>query len=490
MFDMAVLDHPRPALDSDPGGAALGADALDSRASGERLAVLAAQSPSPRVVAALAGLDPADLDDDQRLSHVVALKRCSAWLEALQLRSLALIGGTCPGGDPDPFRRSLSELEAAQWTREEVGAALRLSPASTHHRLSLARALCGGPGPPEPTADADDRDSGQPSGQPWRPRLPDTYVALAEGSITVAHARAVVELTEPLDPAGCATVEAAVLPEAHRQSVAQLAKRLRRAVIEAEPSAAAERHTRARLERRTWVRPVEDGMAMLYALLPAEDARTAHAALDARAELTREQLRRQARAAGLDWASVNPGLGALRADALTDVLRGVLADPRLPLHQGRRPHVQVTIDLATLMGLAERPGELVGYGPIPAPFARAIAADGSWRRLVTDPVTGYLMDFGRSTYEPPAALRDYVLARDVTSRFPFDPRPADRCDLDHGISWQVGGSTSAANLGALSRHPHNGKTLGLWLLRRFPDETVLWTSPLGRHYTVTPHAYD
>lgn len=457
MFDMAVLDHPRPALDSDPGGAALGADALDSRASGERLAVLAAQSPSPRVVAALAGLDPADLDDDQRLSHVVALKRCSAWLEALQLRSLASIGGTCPGGDPDPFRRSLSELEAAQWTREEVGAALRLSPASTHHRLSLARALCGGPGPPEPTADADDRDSGQPSGQPWRPRLPDTYVALAEGSITVAHARAVVELTEPLDPAGCATVEAAVLPEAHRQSP----------------------HTRARLERRTWVRPVEDGMAMLYALLPAEDARTAHAALDARAELTREQLRRQARAAGLDWASVNPGLGALRADALTDVLRGVLADPRLPLHQGRRPHVQVTIDLATLMGLAERPGELVGYGPIPAPFARAIAADGSWRRLVTDPVTGYLMDFGRSTYEPPAALRDYVLARDVTSRFPFDPRPADRCDLDHGIS-----------LGALSRHPHNGKTLGLWLLRRFPDETVLWTSPLGRHYTVTPHAYD
>ena len=35
-----------------------------------------------------------------------------------------------------------------------------------------------------------------------------------------------------------------------------------------------------------------------------------------------------------------------------------------------------------------RSGELVGYGPVTAEVARRIAADGTWRRLLTDPRTG------------------------------------------------------------------------------------------------------
>src|SRR6266542_5750392 len=46
-----------------------------------------------------------------------------------------------------------------------------------------------------------------------------------------------------------------------------------------------------------------------------------------------------------------------------------------------------------LMGLTEHSAELAGYGPIPAQVARELAADGTWRRLLTDPATGHLLDY-------------------------------------------------------------------------------------------------
>lgn len=42
-----------------------------------------------------------------------------------------------------------------------------------------------------------------------------------------------------------------------------------------------------------------------------------------------------------------------------------------------RPLVSVIVPITTLLGLDEQPGELVGYGPIPACVAREIAADGT-----------------------------------------------------------------------------------------------------------------
>ena len=60
------------------------------------------------------------------------------------------------------------------------------------------------------------------------------------------------------------------------------------------------------------------------------------------------------------------------------------------------------VALSTLLGFDEQPGELAGYGPIPADLARRMAADptGTWTRLVTDEL-GQLVDYGpRSTGHP------------------------------------------------------------------------------------------
>lgn len=152
--------------------------------------------------------------------------------------------------------------------------------------------------------------------------------------------------------------------------------------------------------------------------------------------------------------------------------------------QRPRPAVAVTVDLPTLAGWPENPGELAGYGPIPASLARALAADGAWRRLVTDPLSGALLDHGRTTYAPPAALADFVRARDRSCRFPGCRAPAARCDLDHVRPFDADGTTCAANLVALCRRHHRLKTFAGWTPAPAADASVSWTSPAGRTYLV------
>jgi hypothetical protein len=155
----------------------------------------------------------------------------------------------------------------------------------------------------------------------------------------------------------------------------------------------------------------------------------------------------------------------------------------------------VTVSLETLLGMDEEPADLDGHGPIPAPTARdlAFSSGSTWRRLVTDPLSGQLLDYGRSTYRPPVGLRDFVRARDVTCRTPTCTRPASKSDLDHVISWPAG-STSEANLQAKCDHDHRLKHEGRWShqLSTDPDHppgTIVLVSPTGHVYLSHRHVY-
>jgi len=177
-----------------------------------------------------------------------------------------------------------------------------------------------------------------------------------------------------------------------------------------------------------------------------------------------------------------------RADAFVFAMRAadaaLQATGNVVMRHNRRPTVNVTIDLPTALGLAENPGQLAGYGPIPASVAREIAADGRWKRFITDPIKGTLIDYGRETYEPPQDLQDFLIARDRTCRFPGCRMPAHLGDLDHAIPWEKGGTTSSENLGALCRRHHNLKTHSDWKLINQPDGACLWISPAGHKYFV------
>ena len=126
---------------------------------------------------------------------------------------------------------------------------------------------------------------------------------------------------------------------------------------------------------------------------------------------------------------------------------------------------------------------------VPALTAWALAAGGTWRRLVTDPVGGTVVDVGRTRYRPPAGLADLVRARDRACVFPTCQTPAERCDIDHLTAWSQGGTTSLDNLATLCEAHHRLKHTPGWALTRdqasgilswhTPDKTVYQRHPNG-----------
>jgi hypothetical protein len=187
-------------------------------------------------------------------------------------------------------------------------------------------------------------------------------------------------------------------------------------------------------------------------------------------------------------------MGEKRAEALASlILGGDGAAATAPT----TAHLNVTMALDTLLVLQgvvsgdASTAELAGFGPVSATMIRDLLADPdcaiTLRRLVTDPVTGHLLDYGRKTYAIPQALRDYVIARDRTCRFPGCNRRADLCQLDHAIAWDDAGETKPANLGALCTRHHQLKTHGGWQITvSRPDGSCTWQSPQGRVYEHEP----
>uniref|UniRef100_UPI002607F88B HNH endonuclease signature motif containing protein n=1 Tax=Pseudonocardia sp. TaxID=60912 RepID=UPI002607F88B len=124
-----------------------------------------------------------------------------------------------------------------------------------------------------------------------------------------------------------------------------------------------------------------------------------------------------------------------------------------------------------------------------AHLARDIATDSVWRRLLVDPASGTLLDYGRTVYRPPAGLADFVRGRDVTCRTPGCRRNAATCELDHVTPWNTGGPTDEANLCTLCTAHHHMKEHPGWQVVLHPDRRVEWITPTGHRYWTQPHDY-
>ncbi|RHA41969.1 HNH endonuclease [Cellulomonas rhizosphaerae] len=323
-----------------------------------------------------------------------------------------------------------------------------------------------------------DRAAGVAAHQPLRD-------ALRAGTIDGRKVDVILKETFPLVEGEMRDeVVARAVEESEGLTAPQLARVVRRECLAADPSTAKVRHERAKEDRSielTW-RP--DSMASFGAFVPAGDAVAAYTALDALAE-----------------AAKGPGdtrtVDQRRADAFADVFRHILdtgqtaAGAHLATRHGRKVALNVTVAASTLMGLDDLPGELESYGPIPAHIARELAQDGTWRRILTDPRNGELVERGRATYRPGADLTGTVLARDVTCTAPGCRQPAARCEIDHLVPFDksrpADEQTTEDNLGAGCKHHHQSKTDKVWNATRDPVTGICtWTSPLGITYSRAP----
>jgi hypothetical protein len=444
--------------------------ALTQQSAEDVVADLLVAAPGITTLAGLIAINPHDLPAAARVDYLAALERQSSWLQAAMQRAIVAVAGVEAGQADGPFN-GVDEAE-----REDVSSALRLSAGTAQMRIDVARTLVN--------------------------HLPNTCSALATGELSAAHATVIAKETaaairDGLSEFAIFSIEQKAIAHAEFHTPSQVAQQVRGAIAKFAPATFEETVEKARDTRRVSCYNDIDGMSTVVAILPAEDAQTVMKAIEAFIIKGSSVFDLSADARGTDARGTDArGTDARsadmkRADALTALAGFALAASSEDVALHRRPiTVNVTIDLPTLLGLNENPGQLAGYGAIPASVARALASDGKWKRFITDPQTGALLDYGRETYSPPQALIDFLIARDRTCRFPGCRRSAALSDLDHAQSWEEGGTTSLDNLGALCRRHHLLKTHGGWSIESRADGSCTWTSPLGKIYQTPARSMD
>ncbi|HEX5018617.1 MAG TPA: DUF222 domain-containing protein [Actinomycetes bacterium] len=297
----------------------------------------------------------------------------------------------------------------------------------------------------------------------------------SSGLIDARKVSAIAELLQPLDSAPAAEVAASAVDYATTHTPTQTREWLRRRVVAADPDAAERRRLEASQQRRVVITPTADGMAELWALLPAVEGR--------QIQLTLTQMAR-------DLGAGDPRtMDQRRTDVLTDLLLG--KQESVPVN------VSVIVPADTLSGGSREPAWIPGWGPITADQAHELMGERagivqSVQVLLADAESGVLSGLSEHRYRPSRTLQAIVRARDVTCRFPGCRRAASESasgtDLDHTVPWPRG-ETSAANLAVLCRRHHRLKHSTTWRVEMSPDNTMTWTTPSGREYQSEPWQY-
>ena len=344
-------------------------------------------------------------------------------------------------------------------------------------------------------------------------RLPQVLTALEAGRVHERAAHVLAEQTLALPAVAAGQVADAVLAKDTLRTVPQINQATRTAVARIDPAGAADRQTRAVAGRFIAPRKdIEDGMVSWQAWLPVADSVAVWDRLCALGKATK----------GRPGSGETRSLDARRADAAIDLLLGRPVstpdgrDLTGPASAGpavsRVWRTDVIVAATTLAGLDEHPGQIPGWGTITADTARALAAgltapagarsglagalaaDAQWRRLLTDPQSGLVKDYGTTRYRPPAALADYVRARDGRCYEPYCRRSAWHGDLDHIRNSPAGrsprpdpdGRTAAENFGAGCARGHGTKAAPGWHVETPTEGTFIWTTPTGHQYTRHP----
>ncbi|MBA8926664.1 hypothetical protein BC739_003870 [Kutzneria viridogrisea] len=293
-------------------------------------------------------------------------------------------------------------------------------------------------------------------------RLPVLAGLMRDGLLDLDRFEAVRKLTENLDPAKARRVDARLTGAAELNS-RELRVEVGRLVCLVDPLGAEIRHVRAVKRSEVRYKPMPDGMAELTAYLDAVRARQVFDQITADAEALDDDRSR----------------GEKQADVFVDRMLG--SDRPVTVR------TDVTVSARTLLGLTADPGYIAGVGYVDASLAREIAAQGDWRKVLTDKV-GMPIGVGRKRYRPPKALRDFVMVRDRVCQAPGCLRPVAECEIDHARGFASGGATDGRNLGPFCDVHHYLKTIGRYRFARGADGVRRWITPLGFEHETRPKA--
>ena len=301
------------------------------------------------------------------------------------------------------------------------------------------------------------------------PDLPNVAEALANGEITVDHAKAMADAADKVGP-GAVESDPTLLDEATRTGPDGFARKARdwsnQKLIEAGIDIL-ERQHRAR-EAKLWVDP-KTGMGMIFAkLTPAQFAHLQQAADAHYLELlhrdstdgrhpdqVRTPAQRMADALVKLFTNLDPDTGERRAD-----------------RTGPRARASTQLIILAEQGVVDgtKPRgrcEIIGVGPVPREILRTLSPDTELAGMLYDR-GGRILWLGRNQRLANAAQRLAVAVRDGGC---FQcGAPMHRCELHHIREWhRDGGPTDIDNLVAVCRRHHKQLETDNLVVRRNPN---------------------
>jgi hypothetical protein len=338
--------------------------------------------PGPALAAALedtigAGLE--SLSDDAVAGVILAARRCESRAGAMVLTAVAEL---------DRRRHGSGDQHVIDHVDTEIALLLTLPRRSAGTLLNFAANL-------------------------WK--LPATTAALAEGRIHRAQADVLAFETAYLDAELAAAVEQLVLDDAPRLTTTRLQRRVRHAVLAADPAAARQRAEQAKRDARVEMQDERSGgtAALAGRDLPTEAALAAnqrinHAARSLKAEGAPATLTQLRAAVFLGLLTSTDPLAFLPPpdEPATDQAPGTTQPPPADRHGagpdlhtgegepaaqqpatesrtgsepgpgpglGVRGSVNLTLPLSTWLGAAYSPGVIAGFGPATAETCQQIA---------------------------------------------------------------------------------------------------------------------
>jgi hypothetical protein len=348
-------------------------------------------------------VDPDAFDDDELAAALVALHRVDATLAAARARLTAAFEAQ-RGWAADGSRT------AAAW----LGRHCHLPSEAAQAEVRFARRL---------------RD------------MPATAEALADGEVTVHHARRLAALNRPEVADAFAESEPLLVGQAREMDWADFTRTTNYWLQCAEPDRAEDDAAAQEDARRVHLSPGLDGTGLLDGLLTPLGHATVRGALD----------RIEAELFQADWAEARARLGDAaclddlartptqrRHDALVEMAERAIATPADGLRP--RPLITVLVGLETFTG---RVCELAD-GTVIAPGTVASLLDRAAIERVVFDSTDRVMAVG-TTRLFTGALRRAIEVRDRHCTHPGCTVPAARCDIDHVIAYNDGGPTTQAN---------------------------------------------
>lgn len=400
-----------------------------------------------QALAGLAGVDPAGDGDRVLLDAAVALQRAANRLAAQQLRLLRAIENR------EAYQHD-GCVSVASWLRWHT----RVDYPTASRMVYAARRV---------------------------ERLPAMAAALADGATTLGHVTAVTVAANTAQRLDAIAEHDTTLAELARSGSPCDVKRavgVIRDLVDPDGSEPAGAHlddqgrdTRRELD----VRAGYDGLGDARATLDPQVTELLWALLDSLTEPDPEGT-----PAGQRRTPTQR-----RADAFAEILRRASSTLGLPTVHGARPHVALTVDIATLLGLddlATHAPRMRRFGEIEPGLARrlllqakitAVLTMGPWR----------IANLGRTMRVLPPWARLAVEAAHRHCRGPGCDRPFAWTQMGHHTDWARGGDTDTNHTIPVCQAHHTLLTNHGWTWTLDHDSGhVTWTSPHGHTLTLPP----